>query len=189
MNFLTTLLDLCVDDKTAQTAPKHEKGHTASQTTCFTKSCHHGSRTKADQQRHEDKNTNRQIITLVLKETRKNKTWEASTLTGVLQEQTRRDKNNLSVSSTCCRLNTDDRKCGMNSGRIFTPTTSPSPSQVMSPTTWSSASSATPRVPSPASHRHRTWTLTTLHSASCSPKHTENTPITAVRKVCLSVSR
>ena len=31
MNYLTTLLDLCVDDKTAQTATKHEKGHTASQ--------------------------------------------------------------------------------------------------------------------------------------------------------------
>ena len=31
MNYLTTLLDLCVDDKTAQTVPKHEKGHTASQ--------------------------------------------------------------------------------------------------------------------------------------------------------------
>ena len=29
----------------------------------------------------------------------------------------------------------------------------------------------------------------TLRSASCSPKHTENTPITAVRKVCQSVSR
>ena len=29
----------------------------------------------------------------------------------------------------------------------------------------------------------------TLHSASCSPKHTENTPITSVWKVCLSVSR
>ena len=29
----------------------------------------------------------------------------------------------------------------------------------------------------------------TLCSASCSPKHTENTPITAVWKVCLSVSR
>ena len=57
-----TLLDLCVDDKTARIAPKHDKGHTASQTTCFTKSCHHGSRTRADQQRHEDKNTNRQIL-------------------------------------------------------------------------------------------------------------------------------
>ena len=29
----------------------------------------------------------------------------------------------------------------------------------------------------------------TLHSASCSLKHTENTPITSVWKVCLSVSR
>ena len=29
----------------------------------------------------------------------------------------------------------------------------------------------------------------TLRSASCSPKHTENTPITAVWKVCLSVRR
>ena len=29
----------------------------------------------------------------------------------------------------------------------------------------------------------------TLRSASCSPKHTENTPITSVWKVCLSVSR
>ena len=29
----------------------------------------------------------------------------------------------------------------------------------------------------------------TLHSARCSPKHTENTPITSVWKVCLSVSR
>ena len=30
MNYLTTLLDLCVDDKTAQKATRHEKGHTAS---------------------------------------------------------------------------------------------------------------------------------------------------------------
>ena len=37
--------------------------------------------------------------------------------------------------------------------------------------------------------RHRTRTKMTLRSASCSPKHTENTPITAVWKVCLSVSR
>ena len=59
----------------------------------------------------------------------------------------------------------------------------------MSPTTRSSTSSSTPRVPSPTLRRHRTWTLTTLHSASCSLRHTENTPITAVRKVCQSVSR
>ena len=50
-------------------------------------------------------------------------------------------------------------------------------------------SSSTPRVPSPTLPRHRTKTKMTLRSASCSPKHTENTPITAVWKVCLSVSR
>ena len=60
----------------------------------------------------------------------------------------------------------------------------------MSPTTWSSASSATPRVPSPTLPSHRTWTLlTTLHSASCSPRHTEDKPITAIQKACQSVSR
>ena len=58
----------------------------------------------------------------------------------------------------------------------------------MSPTTRSSTSSSTPTVPSPALPRHRTWTWTTLRSASCSPKHTENTPITAVRKVSVSQS-
>ena len=59
----------------------------------------------------------------------------------------------------------------------------------MSATTWSSASSATPRVPSPTLPSHRTWTLTTLHSASCSPRHTEDKPITAIQKACQSVSR
>ena len=72
---------------------------------------------------------------------------------------------------------------------VTTPTTSTPPSQVMSPTTCSSASSATPRVPSPTLPSHRTWTLTTLHSASCSPRHTEDKPITAIRKACQSVSR
>ena len=67
-----------------------------------------------------------------------------------------------------------------------TPTTSPSHSQVMCPTTRSPTSSSTPRVLSPALLRHRTMTL---RSASCSPKHTENTPITEVWKVCLSVRR
>ena len=70
-----------------------------------------------------------------------------------------------------------------------TPTTSPSPSQVMSPRTRSPASSSTPRVPSSALLRHQTRTWMTLRSASCSLKYTENTPITAVRKACLSVSR
>ena len=44
----------------------------------------------------------------------KKKTWEASTLTGVLREQTRRDKNNLTVSSTCNHLNTDRKDVAMS---------------------------------------------------------------------------
>ena len=52
---------------------------------------------------------------------------------------------------------------------VTTPTTSPSPSQVMSPTTWPSASSTTLQVPS--------------------PRHTEDNPITAIQKACQSVSR
>ena len=39
---------------------------------------------------------------------------------------------------------------------MVTPTASPTPSQVMSQTTRSPTSSATPRVPSPTLHRHRT---------------------------------
>ena len=59
----------------------------------------------------------------------------------------------------------------------------------MSPTTRSPTSSLTPRVPSSTLLRHRTRTWMTLRSASYSLKYTENTPITAVRKVCLSVRR
>ena len=149
MNYLTTLLDLCVDDKTAQTATKHEKGHTASQTTCFTKSCQHGSRTRADQQRHEDKNTNRQIFITRVFNTgsqgdTKNKTWEASThaqyprliglhrdvndahraganrlrnktkstLTGVLREQTRRDKKQSASLINVLSSQHGSQRCG-----------------------------------------------------------------------------
>ena len=60
----------------------------------------------------------------------------------------------------------------------------------MSPTTWSSASSATHQgsffLPYPVigpGHRRR------LRSASCSLKHTENMPITAIQRACQSVSR
>ena len=59
----------------------------------------------------------------------------------------------------------------------------------MSPTTWPSASSTTLQVPSLTLPRHRTWTLATLHSASCSLRHTEDKPITAIQKACQSVSR
>ena len=57
------------------------------------------------------------------------------------------------------------------------------------PTSWPSASSTTLQVPSPILSRHRTRTQTTLHSASCSPRHTEDKPITAIQKACQSVSR
>ena len=63
------------------------------------------------------------------------------------------------------------------------------PSQVMSPTTWPSASSTTLQVPSPTLHRHRTKTWMTWHSARCSQRHTEHKPITANQKACQSVSR
>ena len=59
----------------------------------------------------------------------------------------------------------------------------------MSPTSWPSASSTTLQVPSPTLSRHRTKTWMTLRSASCSPKHTEDKPITAIQKACQSVSR
>ena len=72
---------------------------------------------------------------------------------------------------------------------VTTPTTSPPPSQVMSPTSWPSASSTTHRVPSPTLSRHRTRTWMTWHTASCSPRHTEEKPITAIQKACQSVSR
>ena len=65
----------------------------------------------------------------------------------------------------------------------------PFPHRTRSPTTRSPTSSATPRILSPTLHRHRTWTWATLRSASCSPKHTESTPITAIQKACQSVSR
>ena len=71
---------------------------------------------------------------------------------------------------------------------VTTPATSPPPSQVMSPTSWPSASSTTHRVPSPTFSRHRTRTWMTWHSASCSQRHTEDKPITANQKACQSVS-
>ena len=72
---------------------------------------------------------------------------------------------------------------------VTTPTTSPPPSQVMSPTSWPSASLATLQVPSPTLSRHRTRTWMMWHSASCSQSHTEDKPITAIQKACQSVSR
>ena len=73
---------------------------------------------RADQQRHEDKkheqaNSVARVFNTDSQGDTKNKTWEASTLTGVLREQTRRVKNNLPVSSTCCRFNTDHKDVAM----------------------------------------------------------------------------
>ena len=73
-------------------------------------------------------------------------------------------------------------------------TTTPSHSQVISSTTRSSttrspASSLTSRIPSSTLLRHQTRTWMTWHSASYSLKYTEITPITAVRKVYVSVRR
>ena len=73
--------------------------------------------------------------------------------------------------------------------RVRTPTTNPPPSQVMSRTSWPSATSTTHRFPSRTLPRHRTKTWMTWHSASCSPRHTEDKPITAIQKACQSVSR
>ena len=79
-----------------------------------------------------------------------------------------------------CELSTPPRG-------VTTPATSTPPSQVMSPTSWLSTSSTNFQVPSPALSRHRTRTWMTWHSASCSPKHTEDKPITANQKACQSV--
>ena len=70
----------------------------------------------------------------------------------------------------------------------YEPTTRSS-STTRSSTTRSPASSLTPRIPSSTLFRHQTRTSTTLRSASYSLKYTENTPITAVRKVYMSVRR
>ena len=72
---------------------------------------------------------------------------------------------------------------------VKTPTTSLSPSQVMSPTSWLSASSTALRVPSPAFSSHWTRTWMTWNSASCSLRHSEDKPITSNKKTCQSVSR
>ena len=81
----------------------------------------------------------------------------------------------LSCTSSCTLSSTTRSPCKTcappRTRGVTTPRTSPPPSQVVSPTSWPSASSTTLQVPSPTLPRHRTWTLTTLHSASCSPKH------------------
>ena len=92
-----------------------------------------------------------------------------------------------------CTLSSTTRSswkaCATPPRGVTTPTTSTPSSQVMSPTSWPSASSTTLQVPSPTLSRHRTRTWMTWHSASCSQRHTEDKPITANQKACQSVSR
>ena len=73
--------------------------------------------------------------------------------------------------------------------RVRAPWTPPTPSQVMSPTSWPSASSTTHQSPSPSWSRPRTKTWMTWHSARCSQRHTEDKSNTANQKACQSVSR
>ena len=67
---------------------------------------------------------------------------------------------------------------------------SPSPlSQVVSPTSWPSASSTTHHFLSPSWPLPRTRTWMTWHSARCSQRHTEDKSTTAYQEACQSVSR
>ena len=81
------------------------------------------------------------------------------------------------------------KTCATPPRGVTTLATSTPASHVMRPIWWPSASSTTHRVPSSSWSRHRTRTWTTWHSASCSQKHTEDKPITAIQKACQSVSR
>ena len=83
MNYLTTLVGLCMDDNTAQTTQKvcskdtGQKGHKCS---------------KTPQDQKGNKPQLSQVMNAGSQADRKNKsTWEASTLTGVSREQ-REDK-------------------------------------------------------------------------------------------------
>ena len=84
----------------------------------------------------------------------------------------------------------EKKPCATPPRGALTPTTSSIPSQVMSPTT--TVSNELVKLPGFLLLHYSVIGPgygMTRRSASCSPKHTENTPITAVRKVCLSVSR
>ena len=69
---------------------------------------------------------------------------------------------------------------------VRTPTTSTPPSQVVSPTSWPSASSTTHRVPSHTLSRHRTRTWMTWHSARGKPRTSR---LLRTRRRVMSVSQ
>ena len=86
MNYLTTLLDLCMDDKTAQSTQKARNRDTRQNVTRVRK-LH---RTKKGQAKTES--CDKRWITRRQGKLKKKKTWEASTLTGVSLKQ-RENKN------------------------------------------------------------------------------------------------
>ena len=99
-----------------------------------------------------------------------------------------------SSSTSSCSLSSTTRSSWQTCAaplqkRVRTPWT-PSPlTQVMSPTSWPSASSTTHQSPSPSWSLPRTRTWMTWHSARCSQRHTEDKSTTAYQEACQSVSR
>ena len=92
-----------MDDKTAQTTRKVCSKDTGQNVTRVRK-LHKAKREQAKTESSDERwITSRQ---------ENKRTWEASTLTVVSQEQ-REDKNNMPNSSTCCRLNTDHKDVAM----------------------------------------------------------------------------
>ena len=87
--------------------------------------------------------------------------------------------------------------CHLHVTRVWTPLTTSSSPQVLSPRPTTSArpqssptcSSWTRRRSSPTKSLLRTPTTMTLHSKTCSTKHIERKPITLYEKTCLSVCR
>ena len=73
--------------------------------------------------------------------------------------------------------------------RVRTPWTPSSLTQVMSPSSWPSASSTTHQFPSPSWSFPRTRARMTWHSARCPLRHTEDKSTTAYQEACQSVSR
>ena len=97
-------------------------------------------------------------------------------------------------STTSCSLSSTTRSSWKACAtppqkRVRAPWTPSTLTQVMSPTSWPSASSTTHQSPSPSWSRPRTKTWMTWHSARCSQRHTEDKSITANQKACQSVSQ
>ena len=115
MNYLTTLLNLCVDDKTAQTATKLEREHRASQKRVSQNRVRTGlarelinsdTRTK---KKHEQANSVTRVFNTGSQGDTKNKNMGSINSDWRAARARRRDKNHLPVSSTCCHLNTDHK--------------------------------------------------------------------------------